>query len=81
MKYRLNDIDNKIRDSSFALIETILMTMESDIADNTTIEQLFLPLLKETNPKLVESTLTLLSHLFRNAKKLNTVLVAFMVYC
>lgn len=53
IKPRLKDVDIKIRDSVYGVLKEALLTMETDLADETTIEEVFLPLLQESNPKVV----------------------------
>lgn len=45
IKPRLKDIDIKIRDSVYGVLRNALLTMETDVADEATFEEIFLPLL------------------------------------
>jgi hypothetical protein len=71
---RLRDIDAGIRDSLHNLIKTIFLALETDIADQSLLNDLLLPLLADNNPKIVEGALQTLLNLTKS-KKLGKLLV------
>ena len=53
VRERLRDIDDKIRETLHTLLKTVLIHMENDIADNRLVEELFLPLINDSNSKVL----------------------------
>lgn len=54
IKDRIRDKDPRVRETVQATLKACLLGMETDLANEKTIEDVFLTLIKNANPKIVE---------------------------